>query len=278
MGFLTSALGMNSGYQATPQQAGNPYGQSVLQNEVNNQNEIYANQQGLGQQLQNMIQGGGPNPAQTQYQQNVNQNNQMAQGLLSSQRGLNPALAAKMGSNLSSNANQQAAMQSSLLQQQQQLGALQGYGNLLGQQQQGNLGQQGLFTGANSAAMNTNANVAAANQQQQGKLVGGILSGISTIASGGGAAAAAMNQGGMVSSPKSEAGQFLANSMSKGGKVNGAAKVSGDSLKNDTVPAMLSPGEIVIPRTIAKSANAPDHAKQFVEAILARDNIKKGKK
>ena len=33
-----------------------------------------------------------------------------------------------------------------------------------------------------------------------------------------------------------------------GGKVGGKARKSGDSLKNDTVPAMLSPGEVVIPR------------------------------
>lgn len=37
-----------------------------------------------------------------------------------------------------------------------------------------------------------------------------------------------------------------------GGKVPGIPKVTGDSPKNDTVPAMLSPGEIVVPRTMAK--------------------------
>jgi hypothetical protein len=37
--------------------------------------------------------------------------------------------------------------------------------------------------------------------------------------------------------------------LSNGGTINGRAKVSGDSRVNDTVPAMLSPGEIVIPRS-----------------------------
>jgi hypothetical protein len=38
-----------------------------------------------------------------------------------------------------------------------------------------------------------------------------------------------------------------------GGHVNGQASVEGDSPQNDTVHAMLSPGEIVVPRTVAKS-------------------------
>ena len=42
-----------------------------------------------------------------------------------------------------------------------------------------------------------------------------------------------------------------------GGHVPGKAAVKGDSIKNDTVPAMLSPKEIVIPRSIAMHPNAP---------------------
>jgi hypothetical protein len=40
----------------------------------------------------------------------------------------------------------------------------------------------------------------------------------------------------------------------KGGTVPGQAVVQGDSPKNDIVPAMLSPGEIVLPRTMAQSS------------------------
>jgi len=36
----------------------------------------------------------------------------------------------------------------------------------------------------------------------------------------------------------------------QGGKVGGNARVNGDSLKNDVVPALLSPGELVIPRSV----------------------------
>jgi len=40
--------------------------------------------------------------------------------------------------------------------------------------------------------------------------------------------------------------------MKLGGHVSGKAKVAGDSEENDTVPAMLSPGELVIPRSVPK--------------------------
>jgi len=55
--------------------------------------------------------------------------------------------------------------------------------------------------------------------------------------------------------------------MKMGGKVPGQAKVPGDSTKNDTVPARLSPHEIVLPRTVAQAPNAPQKAAQFVGAI-----------
>lgn len=55
-----------------------------------------------------------------------------------------------------------------------------------------------------------------------------------------------------------------------GGRVPGQAMVTGDSLKNDTQPAMLSPKEIVLPRSITMAPDAPEKAKTFVEAILKK--------
>jgi len=54
--------------------------------------------------------------------------------------------------------------------------------------------------------------------------------------------------------------------MSHGGPVPGYAH-GGDSYRNDTVPAMLSPGEIVLPRSVTQDEDAPELAKEFVEAI-----------
>lgn len=44
--------------------------------------------------------------------------------------------------------------------------------------------------------------------------------------------------------------------MRMGGHVGGEPTVEGDSVQNDTVPAMLSPGELVIPRSVPKTGPA----------------------
>ncbi len=67
----------------------------------------------------------------------------------------------------------------------------------------------------------------------------------------------------------------LAMAASQGAVVPGKAKVKGDSLKNDTVPAVLSPGEIVIPRSIAQGKDAPKRAAEFVAKVLAKNGLKK---
>lgn len=52
---------------------------------------------------------------------------------------------------------------------------------------------------------------------------------------------------------------------SDGGAVPGKPRVGGDSVKNDTVPTLLSPGEIVIPRTATED---PEEAHAFLDKIL----------
>ena len=60
-----------------------------------------------------------------------------------------------------------------------------------------------------------------------------------------------------------------------GGKVPGKAKVSGNSPKNDTVPTMLSPGEVVLPKTVSHD---PEAAAQFVAKIMKSKKKKAGGK
>lgn len=50
--------------------------------------------------------------------------------------------------------------------------------------------------------------------------------------------------------------------MKLGGHISGKAHVEGDSEKNDTVPAMLSPGELVIPRSVPKDG---PHMEEFAK-------------
>jgi hypothetical protein len=62
----------------------------------------------------------------------------------------------------------------------------------------------------------------------------------------------------------------------KGGPVPGQAQVPGDSPQNDTVPAVLSPKEIVLPRSVTLSDNPGDSAKSFVEQIKGKSKGKEG--
>lgn len=61
-------------------------------------------------------------------------------------------------------------------------------------------------------------------------------------------------------------GNAFSSKMSDGGPVPGQPRVFGDDEVNDTVPAMLSPGEIVIPRS---HAGSPESAADFVRALHA---------
>jgi hypothetical protein len=56
-----------------------------------------------------------------------------------------------------------------------------------------------------------------------------------------------------------------------GGGVPGQANVAGDSPKNDTVPAMLSPGEYVVPRSQAKSP----FGKKLIKLLEAHHEVMK---
>lgn len=58
--------------------------------------------------------------------------------------------------------------------------------------------------------------------------------------------------------------------MSEGGQVPGQPRVFGDDEANDIVPAKLSPGEIVIPRSITQRPDAAQAAAAFVEAVKGR--------
>lgn len=84
-----------------------------------------------------------------------------------------------------------------------------------------------------------------------------------------------MAHGGSV--PSSSFGKYCNGGMSNmksGGQVQGQAKVSGNSPKNDTVLAMLSPGESVIDReTLARKDKVGEEAR-FVTAYINKKNRK----
>lgn len=310
-------------------------------------------QQQLSGMLMNQAQGGGPNPAQAQYQQNINQLAAQQAGAIAGQKGINPALAARMASQQGGMAKQNAAGQSAVLQAQQQLAAQGALGNLsaqqVGQNQQGlgiynqaaQSGQQNLLNaqqGFNNQAVSNQANVnnnnaaisgvAAQGQMgfmnQVGKsmpVIGGMFGYeggmVPSYADGGevgyttnflfggapmpdtsqnapdigqapntmgnqaavagmfkskGATAAPVKQGATMAGDPGVVSDLAPMAMmaAQGAMVPGKAAVKGNSIKNDVVPAVLSPGEIVIPRDVVNSKDPAGNAAKFVAAIMAK--------
>ena len=119
------------------------------------------------------------------------------------------------------------------------------------------------------------ANQQTAAGQQSAGLLGSLIGGAATL----GAAAIAAWSGGEIghaeggyaddtrpkgsmipATPFAEGGRI---EMRQGGRVPGVERVVGDSPINDTVHARLSPGEVVIPKTVAKQ---PTLLPQFLQA------------
>ncbi len=161
-------------------------------------------------------QGGGPagQLAQNQLQQATNQNVQQAAGLAASQKGMNPALAARQILNQTGAINQGAANQAAQLQGNVALNSQGQAANLLNTQaqqglqsqqigQQGALGAgaqnlqaQGINTNANLQAQGINAGIAAGNANQNANTAGGIVGGIASA----GASLLGLAEGGKVPS------------------------------------------------------------------------------
>jgi hypothetical protein len=78
---------------------------------------------------------------------------------------------------------------------------------------------------------------------------------------------AALGAGSEIVTTLAAGGADKTKNKANGGRIDGSALKPGDHYSNDIVPAMLSPGEIVLPRSIAHADNAPEKAKKFVEAL-----------
>lgn len=68
----------------------------------------------------------------------------------------------------------------------------------------------------------------------------------------------------------SQGGQIPFNQMLAGGHVPGEPQVEGDSEKNDVVPTMLSPGEIVLPRSVTQGGDVEKKAVEFLKHLKTK--------
>lgn len=300
-------------------------GQGIFENQIGRANQILGQQGDLASQLRAQSMGEGPNIAALQLKQATDRNAAQAAGQIASQRGMNPALAARLIAQNQAAANQQAAGQAGLLRAQQQLAAQGQLANVYGQQagqtlQAGSIANQNLginqqalaqqnadIVKARGEADRINAEMAKQRAEQSQGVIGGLMSGIGTlgasllkpaasVATGGASNILSMGskplmiayEGGEAD-PYKKAAETISKSVSPeaasafakafkahggpiedfrdGGHVPGKGILPGDHPENDTVPAMLSPKEVVLPRSVTMADDAPDRAKAFMMAL-----------
>lgn len=232
-----------------------------------NADQTRGNEMALLKQYQDMAAGTGPSLAQGQLQQATDRNlaQAMALGAAQQGQGLGYASALRNIADQSAAARQQAAAQAAMIRNAEQMQGMQGTGALLGQiggqdfQRQG-MGQTNAY---NYDALNSQI---AAQNRQPGGLGGSLLNAAGAIFQPGGPLTGLFKQQPAAQPPPPDPLP-----LSSGGQVPGYAMGGQmDSRRNDTVPAMLSPGEIVLPRSITMAPNAAERSKAFVEAVLAR--------
>jgi len=242
-------------------------------------------QQQLAGMYANQATGAGPSVAGGMLHEATARNIADQGAILASARGssANPMLAARLAAQQGGEAGQQAARAAATLKSQEQLNAQAAMGQLAGQQ----IGQQ--LTASGMGAQQSGGLMTAGMQAQQQKdanenaLTGQLLgSGASALGGMGGpqkTPLVAAYGGEITPQPQGNwmASHFAAPAprMSNGGNVPGKAQVFGDSHVNDTVDAKLSPGEIVIPRSIAKGKDPVGDSAKFVAAVLAQQGLRR---
>lgn len=226
------------------------------------QTQIYGQQQGLAQQLLAQSQGQGPSVAQNALAQSTGQNVAQQAALMAGQRGAgaNAGMIARQAAMAGAGVQQQAAGQAATLRAQEILGAQNalaqqqaqiGSQNLqgMGINQQAIAAQNGAVTQGSLGAQQMNMGRDMANIQGQNQLTGAMLGAIGSV--GG-----------------------KAMGFAGGGYIPGEAEVNGDSPENDRVPALLSPGEVVLPRSVTQSANPVKAASDFMANLQMKKEHK----
>jgi hypothetical protein len=200
-------------------------------------------------------------------------NARQALAMAASQRGAsNPALAFRQAQIANQDANLQGAQQAAAMEQQER--------------QQADSAITGQYKNAQNLAYNQNAsNLAAQNAQKNANMqmvagLGGTAASLFTGGLGGGALKLATSgvgstpttSGGIDSSAYNSGNYSSGLKFSQGGRVPGVAPYQGNDPQNDIVPTMLSPGEVVVPRSAVRSEKA---LKMFIEKIKIEEKLKK---
>lgn len=240
-------------------------------------------QQQLINALRMQAVGQGPNPAQAALAENTAANVANQAALAAGVRGASANAgaiareAAIRGGAIQQNAVGQAATleaQQRLAVQKEALAGEQGLGTQIIGEQNANTN---LFTGAAGAqntqntgqisnyndAQTLNQKTSSDNAAATNKTTGGLLNGAGSLLS-------FLAKGGVVPGHPLHkmASLYHPHVMKEGGTVPGKPKVNRNSYKNDDVPAMLSPEEIVLPLSVTQAPDAPERAREFVANAL----------
>lgn len=234
----------------------------------------------LLQALQQQAMGDPNSPLAIQMAAQTGANTANQAALMAGQRGTsgNAGLLARQAAMVGAQNQQQQVGQNAAMQLASQQALGQQAGNMLAQRQnalnslqQGSLGLSGQALGQAQAVNQAQQQAYGADLQFGGAILGGLAGAAGSALAGAGGKP--MAHGGEVKEEPVESLSQAFMAFDNGGYVPGQAQHAGDTLKNDTVPAMLSPGEIVIPRSIVQGKDAAKKAADFVAAVLA----KKGK-
>lgn len=254
-------------------------------------------QQQLAAALRAQAEGKTPSLAEMQFRRGLESSQAAIQSQLASARGLSPAQAQRLAARQQAALGATGAGQAAEIRLREQMAAQAALANLLGQTRQGALG--GYATAAELAANERRLRAELATglqgraEARRTQMISGLLGMAPFIGQGISKAFEAYKTPTGVTEPygkdspewwdyepqapssDSTPGEPVfggdpRTELAHGAEVSGRAKFNGDTRANDTVPAMLSPGEIVLPRSVAQSPDAPDKAKRFVEAIKGK--------
>ncbi len=257
----------------------------------NQSGQAMSNQSALANQLMMQAQGQGPNPAAQALNNATGANMQQQAALMAGQRGAgaNPALLARMASQQGAGIEQNAIGQNAVMQAQQQIAAQQQLAALSNQQMGQTLNAQGQLAGlssnqiqqtqgaqqaASQAGLSQEEILQRANQAANNANVAmqSNLNDVNAGISSGNAKNQATGITGLLSSGIGAAAMMA----SEGAVVPGKAKVKGDSENNDIVPALLSPGEVVLPRSVTQAPDAEKKAAEFMKHIQGKKGKSEG--
>jgi len=220
--------------------------------------------------------GKGPSIADAQMKLAMEQSLQQQLAAAQAQRGVNPALAGRNAQMAAAQTNLGISGQGVANKLQEQQNKQNQFANYLSGQQ--NLQMQA-FGGAGNQASNY-AQAQLAQNQNTNQLNGGALQGVAQgLAAGFGASGGKSapdnyessyandvgNSSVVADNAPRQLGNAMVNGMAKGGLVSGPELKTGDHPANDVVPAKLSGGEIVIPKSIVEKGGKAAGA--FVDAL-----------